>query len=59
VFLEFADMEIRVSPRDGTFTGTVLPAAPPMPELGRTISGRFLTIGDHLITWAAIPQRVP
>jgi 4'-phosphopantetheinyl transferase EntD len=58
-FLEFSDMEIRVSPRDGTFVGTVLPAAPPIPELGRTIGGRFLTSGDHLITWAAIPQRVP
>ena len=56
-FLEFSDMEIRVSPHDGTFTGTVLAGAPPMETFGRTIGGRFLTIGDHLITWAAIPQR--
>ena len=54
-FLEFSDMEIRVSPRDGTFTGTVLASAPPLPALGRTIRGRFLAIGTHLITWAAIP----
>lgn len=54
VFLEFTDMEIRVSPRDGTFTGTVLVGAPPMPGFGRTIGGRFLTLGDHLVTWAAI-----
>ena len=58
-FLEFSDMEIRVSPRDGTFTGTVLAGAPPIPAFGRAIGGRFLSIGDRLITWAAIPQRAP
>lgn len=55
-FLEFTDMELRVS-RDGTFAGTVLAPAPPVPAFGRTIGGRYLVVGNRLITWAAIPQR--
>ena len=56
VMLEFADVEIRLAPEHGSFRATVLATAPPMPEVGRTLDGRFLVIGGHLMTWAAVPS---
>lgn len=53
--LEFADVELRVSPAGGAFTATVLARAPAIPAFGRTIAGRFLVLGDRLVTWATIP----
>ncbi len=55
VVLDFADVEIRISPHDGAFTATIRTSAPPMPAYGRAIAGRFLAAGDHLIAWATIP----
>jgi 4'-phosphopantetheinyl transferase EntD len=56
VTLEFADVEIRLAPGRDTFTATVLATAPPMPTYGRTLEGRFLPVGGHLMTWVAVPQ---
>jgi 4'-phosphopantetheinyl transferase EntD len=55
--LDFPDVEIRISPGDGTFCATVRASAPVMPNLGRTLAGRFLTVGSHLITWVTVHTR--
>src|ERR1700738_3802934 len=57
VVLEFADVDVRVSPEDGAFTATVLATAPEIPGFGRTLAGRFLALGDRLVTWATVPAR--
>ena len=56
VVLEFADVEIRLSPSDETFTASIRAGALPMPNFGRTIQGRFLALGSHVVTWTAIPD---
>ena len=53
--LEFADVDLRISPAGGAFTANVLTRAPAIPAFGRTIAGRFLVLGDRLVTWAMIP----
>jgi 4'-phosphopantetheinyl transferase EntD len=54
--LEFADVDVRVSPEDGAFSAAVRASAPAMPGFGREIAGSFLVLGGRLVTWATVPQ---
>jgi 4'-phosphopantetheinyl transferase EntD len=53
--IDFPDVDMRISPHDGTFSAHVNASAPAMPRFGRTIAGRFLTVGNRLITWVTVP----
>jgi 4'-phosphopantetheinyl transferase EntD len=57
--LDFADVELRLSPRDGTFSATVRASAPAMPNIGRTLAGNFRTVESRLITWVTVPAHAP
>lgn len=53
--LEFADVDVRVSPGNGAFSAAVRASAPAMPGFGREIAGSFLVLGGRLVTWVTVP----
>ncbi len=52
--LDFDDVELRISPHEGTFSASVRASAPAMPNIGRTLAGNFLTVESRLITWVTV-----
>ena len=52
--LDFYDVGIRIAPHDGTFTASVRASAPAMPNIGRTITGKYLTVESRLIAWVTL-----
>jgi 4'-phosphopantetheinyl transferase EntD len=55
--LEFDDVDVRVTPHEGSFSATVRASAPALPGGERAITGRFAAVEGHLVTWVTVPAR--